>query len=302
MSKMKRKELERPGPRDILFSCYSTDLHSFDHIANRRFRKYLDVHIQEFVACTNDNEKRALVRQLTDPLLKADYRFLKLGKEGIFVELGCEEMLKRVGNCLRDYSINLNKQKIFQNLKTREQLTKENTSVVKYAESMAGGNERKGEMDYWVRPRGYKEENMKCGVVGDMAAMKGSQIRNNKTVAAAAAAAIAIDNNNKKNSNTNNNITNLTNSCININKQLQTKKLQRTIKHTMLPKRHFKSLDSIVISSMQQGMLPIGGNWKFFPLPELQNKVNLGTDLNGWQLKLEPISMAGDPIILDVPL
>lgn len=60
-----------------------------------------------------------------------------------------------------------------------------------------------------------------------------------------------------------------------------------------------KTINDIVVPAMKNGNLPYGGYWKFFPLPEVQDSIDLGPT-KGWKLKLEPISFAAKPIILDV--
>jgi hypothetical protein len=62
-----------------------------------------------------------------------------------------------------------------------------------------------------------------------------------------------------------------------------------------------KTINDIVVPAMKSGNLPYGGYWKFFPLPEVQDSIDLGP-LKGWKLKLEPISFAAKAIILDVDL
>lgn len=68
--------------------------------------------------------------------------------------------------------------------------------------------------------------------------------------------------------------------------------------------RYMKSVNDIVVPTLQSSSaeLPIGGNWKFFPLPGLKNEIDLGTTLKGWKLKLEPMGFESESISLDVPL
>ena len=65
--------------------------------------------------------------------------------------------------------------------------------------------------------------------------------------------------------------------------------------------RYVTAINNIVVPAMQNGILPLKGYWKFFPLPELGNKVDLGGTPSGWKLRLEPISFEAESIILEVP-
>mmetsp|Transcript_7688 Transcript_7688/g.11749 ORF Transcript_7688/g.11749 Transcript_7688/m.11749 type:complete len:154 (-) Transcript_7688:209-670(-) len=60
-------------------------------------------------------------------------------------------------------------------------------------------------------------------------------------------------------------------------------------------------IDDIVESTIACNTLPVAGSWKFYPLQELGNVVDLGTDQEGWQLHLQPILHDTDPISFDVP-
>jgi hypothetical protein len=68
--------------------------------------------------------------------------------------------------------------------------------------------------------------------------------------------------------------------------------------------RYLISLPDIVIPTLQKGheLLPVSGDWKFFPLPEFRKmKVDLGTQAKGWQLHLAPLPSQGESIRLNVP-
>lgn len=158
----------------------------------------------------------------------------------------------------------------------------ENIHIVKYAEQMtqiAEAGDPLGAQNnsaFVVYPRGYNGKQQ-----------QNDTLQKNTSVGTSAS-------NPPKNKNT---------SIKNTNekKNIPVKAKASTTKSKRAKGNNIKSLDAIVIASMQQGVLPIGGNWKFFPLPELENKVNLGNESDGWQLRLEPISMPGEPVILDVP-
>jgi len=74
---------------------------------------------------------------------------------------------------------------------------------------------------------------------------------------------------------------------------------QQFIKNKNARKSRLKTINEIVVPAMKNGNLPYGGYWKFFPLPEVQDSIDLG-HTKGWKLKLVPISFAAKPIILDV--
>jgi hypothetical protein len=65
--------------------------------------------------------------------------------------------------------------------------------------------------------------------------------------------------------------------------------------------RYVTAINDIVVPTMQNGILPLKGYWKFFPLPELGNKVDLGGTPSGWKLRLEPIAFEAECIMLEVP-
>lgn len=260
--------MERPGPRDILFPTLSTDVHIFTHDGNRSFFTFLSLFLEDYAR--NPQALQVVAHQALDLLLAEGYRFLKLAPDGVFHELTNEECLERVKGCLQSQAPNLATHIQKYNIRKCAQLLKENINTVKYAEDVTAAAVGTVETDdYWVRPRGYLTD---ADVIANAVTTQQEQ--------------------------------NLTNaSSANNSKFDKTGKTVPKKKTTIAkpPKRNIKSLDAIVIASMQQGVLPIGGNWKFFPLPELQNKVNLGAESNGWQLRLEPISMPGDPVVLDVP-
>jgi hypothetical protein len=199
------------------------------------------------------------------------------------------------------------------NLKTREELKRDQIDIIDYAEANASGDEQdewRHERYYtlhsefrgrqlWVRPKNYvkgagsKEENdaeIASCLLGLTAKStpKVSSMGGSSSITMPSKPLIknpylkrkrrpSLDGGESENT-------------------MDTKR-QRSKKY----RRHIKSVNDVVIPAMKNGELPYGGHWKFFPLPELHNKVNLGTDPTGWQLKLEPISFEGDPIVLDVP-
>lgn len=73
---------------------------------------------------------------------------------------------------------------------------------------------------------------------------------------------------------------------------------------TQVQPRYFMSLADIVVPTLQNGseLLPIPGNWKFFPSPEFRSKkVDLGTQAKGWSLRLVPQASEEESILLPVP-
>ena len=60
-------------------------------------------------------------------------------------------------------------------------------------------------------------------------------------------------------------------------------------------------INDIVVPAMKNGMLPLKGFWKFYPVAELGNKIDLGTIPSGWKLRLEPLTSDAEAITLDVP-
>ena len=85
-------KLVRPDERDILIgrgNCI------YNFIGNRRFRKLVDMFIQEYVESNSRRHKSTLVRTVIDIAQRAGYRFLKRDRLGIFAELShCDKKLK----------------------------------------------------------------------------------------------------------------------------------------------------------------------------------------------------------------
>jgi len=285
--------MEHPGPRDVLFPAHSAEIHAFSHNpGNRWFFTYLALFLEDYAR--NPPSLEFVAKQALENLQVEGYRLLALGSEGIFEEMTKVQQLERVKGCFENHASALATHLQQQKLKKREQLMAENIHLVDYAEQMTQISEAAAPLAaskdsaFWVRPRGFnipqekKQQNdklQKSTIVGtpatnaDYPILASNALNNNNT---------SINNTNKK-------------------KKIAVKAKAPTAKSKRAKGNNIKSLDAIVIASMQQGVLPIGGNWKFFPLPELQNKVNLGSESNGWQLRLEPISVPGEPVILDVP-
>lgn len=66
--------------------------------------------------------------------------------------------------------------------------------------------------------------------------------------------------------------------------------------------RYVAAINDIVVPAMKNGVLPLKGYWKFFPLPELGSKIDLGSTAKGWKLRLEPIAFEAESIMLEVPV
>lgn len=218
----------------------------------------------------------------------------------------------QVGHALRDRSPNLDLH-LQKCLKTREDLAREGISFVQYAETVTGGvdhDEWRCQRYYttettvsgrqlWVRPRNYKrpsnpETDMAASSLLQM--LSSSNTGKKKKNAQYAPATLVLPNNK--------------NGEIKKTKEKKAKhRLQKnvattvTIKH-LSPKRYTRSINDIVVPTLQSASaeLPIGGNWKFFPLPGLQNEIDLGMTPKGWKLKLEPMGFEGESISLNVPL
>jgi len=305
---MASSEIVRENECEVLYTTLTSGF-------CRRFRQLVDLFIEEYVdERTIRSDKTKLVRSVVKTVYENGYRFLKPDEEGVFAELGIKHVLKKVGHALRDRSpsLDLHLQK---RLKTRADLTREGVTFVQYAETITGGFDHDewrcqryttGEAtasgrQLWVRPRNSKhpsnpETAMAASSSLKMMASKTVTKRNKNNTQHAAAPLVFPNNNNGM-----------------IKKMEEKKKakhrLQKNVatvavrKH-LPPKRYMKSINDIVIPTLQSASaeLPIGGNWNFFPLPGLNNEINLGTTLEGWKLKLEPMGFEGESVSLDVPL
>jgi len=299
---MASSEIVRENECEVLYTTLTSGF-------CRRFRQLVDLFIEEYVdERTIRSDKTKLVRSVVKTVYENGYRFLKPDEEGVFAELGIKHVLKKVGHALRDRSPNLDLH-LEKNLKTRADLTREGVAFVQYAEAVTGGvdhDEWRCQRYYttettvsgrqlWVRPRNYKRPS---NPETDEAASSLLKMLSSKTTKRKKknAPAPPFFPNNKK-------------GMIKKTKEKKAKhRLQKnvatvTIKH-LSPKRYMKSINDIVVPTLQSASaeLPIGGNWKFFPLPGLKNEIDLGTTLKGWKLKLEPMGFEGESISLDVPL
>ena len=83
--------MDCPGDRDILCG----DVNSFfDHLGNRRFRKLVDLHIEEYLADSTACER--LVANIELALMRSGYRFLKFNMFGLFERLPGAEVTRTV--------------------------------------------------------------------------------------------------------------------------------------------------------------------------------------------------------------
>jgi hypothetical protein len=203
----------------------------------------------------------------------------------------------KVGHALRDRSPNVDLH-LQRNLKTRRQLAEEGLDIVQYAESVTGGGDHdhwRVERYYntktsvsgrqlWVRPRGHKPES---NPEAELAASSLLQMLSSTTKKPP-----------KKKKEKG--------AVVKKEKKVKPqKKHEGALGSNKKPVgRYMKSINDIVVPTLQSASaeLPIGGNWKFFPLPGLKNEVDLGTTLKGWTLRLEPMGFEAEAISLNVPM
>ena len=90
------KKLVRPSVKDVLLAgvhgktCYN------NFIGNRRFRKLVDMFIQEYVECGCRNQRSYMIKNVVDLALKSGYRFLSQDEWGIFTPIPLSDMRKKV--------------------------------------------------------------------------------------------------------------------------------------------------------------------------------------------------------------
>ena len=82
-----------PGDRDVLCGNVNS---FYDHIGNRRFRKLIDMHVEEYL--TDTSKCDMLTRSVLDALNSAGYRFLRFNKDGVFEQLQQLEVIKTVSH------------------------------------------------------------------------------------------------------------------------------------------------------------------------------------------------------------
>lgn len=176
--------LVHPDERDILIG---RGHNVYNYIGNRRFRRLVDLHIQEYVESDARSHKTGLVRSIIEIVQKSGYRFLKQDEKGVFAELSYEDEKKKVnltkcttsnnvdnfvllyccdgssmyltpccfqvGHSLRDRS-GLLEQHLEYKLQTREQLEKDKTPIMDYVEKVTPRwHEREVVVSDWAYPR-----------------------------------------------------------------------------------------------------------------------------------------------------
>jgi hypothetical protein len=68
----------------------------YNAIGNRRFRKLVDMFVQEYVECSSRSHKSGLVRTIIDISEGAGYRFLQQDDSGVLRELTYDQKKKKV--------------------------------------------------------------------------------------------------------------------------------------------------------------------------------------------------------------
>lgn len=307
--------LVHPDERDILIG---RGHNVYNYIGNRRFRRLVDLHIQEYVESDARSHKTGLVRSIIEIVQKSGYRFLKQDEKGVFAELSYEDEKKKVGHSLRDRS-GLLEQHLEYKLQTREQLEKDKTPIMDYVETVTPRwHEREVVVSDWAYPRMIDPDGpLKISPSRDVAAasclLKLSSSSSSAGEAVEDAAAILVSGFSTKKEKRYEVRPTLC-SIITAQQEGHKTRVPRAKKDSTLKKkpgppkkanrRYIRSLNEIVVPTLQNGhdALPVAGGWKFFPLPEFRNKkVDLGTHANGWKLQLAPISFKADSIMLDVP-
>ena len=87
------RDLVPPTAKDILIGRGHK---VYNFIGNRRFRKLIDMFIQEYVESDSRNHKTSLVRKIIEIVIQSGYRFLSLDASGVFAEISYDEMKKKV--------------------------------------------------------------------------------------------------------------------------------------------------------------------------------------------------------------
>ena len=82
--------MDCPGERDIL--CGDVNAF-FDHLGNRRFRKLIDLHIEDYLADATLRE--SLIKDIVRALKRSQYRILTFNKSGAFEEVGDDAEITR---------------------------------------------------------------------------------------------------------------------------------------------------------------------------------------------------------------
>ena len=85
--------LVKPEDRDILIG---RGHNVYNFIGNRRFRRLVDMFIQEYVESNERRCKSGLVRSVIDIAQASGYRFLKRDTKGIFAEISHSEAKMKV--------------------------------------------------------------------------------------------------------------------------------------------------------------------------------------------------------------
>ncbi|KAI2498345.1 hypothetical protein MHU86_16156 [Fragilaria crotonensis] len=312
MEKSPRSEssyLVRPGDRDILIG---RGHNMYNFIGNRRFRRLVDMFIQEYVDSKSRSFKTGLVRTVIDIALAAGYRFLKRDKRGIFAEITYSATKMKVGHSLRDRS-GLVQKHLDLNLKTRSQLKREGIAIMDYVEMVTPVGQRREVITEWAYARtregmgpsrqaqGRRDTKdrtsaMTCpnhDAIGASCLLQLSSGR--PEVSGAKRAAEVMDSEDSLAEDASRNCkkprfsteteqaAEKTAASVLVNGFFQNGSEcegNESLEITHPPankepsKRYVRFLHDIVVPTLQEGhdALPVAGGWKFFPLPQYRNK------------------------------
>lgn len=76
------RNMDCPGDRDIL--CGDVNAF-FDHLGNRRFRKLIDLHTEEYIS--DSTTRDSLVKDIVHALKRSGYRLLEFNDDLVFEEV-----------------------------------------------------------------------------------------------------------------------------------------------------------------------------------------------------------------------
>lgn len=292
---------EEVGPRDVLFSNHE-HLHNHRHVGNRRYRRIIHLFRSKYAqVAENSRERSEIADEIFEILMGSGYRFLKNNEDNDnYYYINSEkEMREKVGKSACYAAINLGNKFALLLFCTQVgyslhyELSKLTPTAIR---------------------RGHKELTLeslmggKLSIVDYVEYLVDMEQYDNFTIESTIPAKDQSNNSKEKvevriDESTFVQAPSTFNAMLHQNKNLAFKENNQDIQREQSSEtsEHSKRfINEIVKSTIACNTLPVAGTWKFYPLEELGNVVDLGADQEGWQLHLQPILHDADPMSFDV--
>jgi len=266
---------EEVGPRDVLFSD-NQHLYNRRHIGNRRYRRIIHLFLSKYAQVPETSRgKSEVAREIYDILMGSGYRFFmkKKDNDNCHYINNEKEIIEKV-----EFSLH------YELSKLSPALTRRRQKELTLEELMGGKLSIVDYVEYLVAMDQYVNQYDNCTIEPIIPVKDQRNARKEKVE-------VRIDESTSAQAPSKRKKLALEES----RQEIRREQSSETSEHCI------RFIDDIVESTIACNTLPVAGSWKFYPLQELGNVVDLGTDQEGWQLHLQPILHDTDPISFDVP-